>query len=299
MELRTLECFLSVARYLNFTKAANECYISQAALSQQIDKMERELGFRLFWRNNRCVELTEAGRSFAESAKELLEHYKTAVSNARKLAEGKAGRVRVGILCQYEYEIFSEVFAIYRVAYPEVKVDFGYVDCREMERLLRSEEIDLVLGSYWEFSGAKDLRVDKILTDPICAIMRSDDPLVDKEPLGPEDLEQKDIVMFAEENAPRVHKHMREDCRKYGFDPHFAATANTFDNMLLMVEAGLGVAMLPSRFAGRLGESMRAVKLRGSEMVHELAVGRLDRPGESAVERFYQILLRCFSAAEG
>lgn len=297
MDIKTLEYFLSVVRHLNFTKAANECYISQAAISQQINKLERELGFRLFRRSNHSVELTPAGQAFAESGRELLSHYQLAVSNARKLAEGKTGKVNVGVLSQYGYGVFSEVLPAYREAYPDVQVDFSYVDSQEVERLLNSGAIDLVLGPYWEFSEARNLRADKLLTDSACAVVRKDDPLA-KGIAGPEELAEKDIILFAEKDAPNMHRRVREEWRSYGIDPELTVTAEMFDNVLLMVEAGQGIAVLPSRFGGRLNENLRAVELPGSKMIYELALIRLNRPSESTVEQFCQTLIKYFLPSE-
>lgn len=293
MELKTLEYFLSVARHLNFTKAANECYISQAAISQQINKLERELGFPLFRRDNHSVELTPAGQAFAGSAGELLGSYEQAVSNARKLAEGRTGRVKVGILSQYGYGVFSEVLGVYRETYSDVKVDFSYVDCQEVERLLNSGKIDLALGPYWEFSEARNLRVEKLLADSICAVVRKDDPLA-RGIAGPEELAERDIILFAEKNTPNMHRQVREEWRGYGLDPRRIVAAETFDNILLMVEAGQGLAVLPSRFGGRLNENLRVVELPGSKMMYELAVIRPNRPAKGAGEWFYQTLKNYF-----
>ena len=84
MQIRQLEYFLAVCEHLNFTKAARQFYISQTAVSLQIQTLEEELGVRLFNRTNRRVELTPAGRTFQEDARAILRRTKDAMERARR-----------------------------------------------------------------------------------------------------------------------------------------------------------------------------------------------------------------------
>ena len=88
MDIRGLKYFIAAAECLNFTKAARECYITQTAMSLHIAKMEEELGFQLFNRNNRTVELTMAGRDFYQRARLVVQTYEEAVCHSRYTACG-------------------------------------------------------------------------------------------------------------------------------------------------------------------------------------------------------------------
>ena len=88
MSFRRIEYFLSVAKHLNFTKAARECYVAQAAISQQIKQFEEELGFKLFDRGGTAVALTPAGEYFARQCQSVLSQYHGAVKQARSIADG-------------------------------------------------------------------------------------------------------------------------------------------------------------------------------------------------------------------
>ena len=85
MDIRGLKYFISAAECLNFTRAAKECFITQTAMSQHIANMEKELGFQLFRRNNRNVELTTAGRDFYEQMKAVVHSYDNAVRHSQNL----------------------------------------------------------------------------------------------------------------------------------------------------------------------------------------------------------------------
>ena len=108
MSFRRIEYFLSVAKHLNFTKAARECYVAQAAISQQIKQFEEELGFKLFNRGGASVSLTPAGEYFAKQCQAVLAQYNGAVKQARFLAEGKKRDLRLGINGPYTQECIPD-----------------------------------------------------------------------------------------------------------------------------------------------------------------------------------------------
>ncbi len=87
MKIEKLYYFLSVAKHKNFTKAAQECHIAQPAVSKQMLSLEKELGFELFQRKNRRVELTDAGQEFYQSISCLIEEYENSIKRVRCMTE--------------------------------------------------------------------------------------------------------------------------------------------------------------------------------------------------------------------
>ncbi len=87
MKIEKLYYFLSVAKHKNFTKAAQECHIAQPAVSKQMLSLEKELGFELFQRKNRRVELTDAGQEFYQSISCLIEEYENSIKRVRQMTE--------------------------------------------------------------------------------------------------------------------------------------------------------------------------------------------------------------------
>ena len=122
MSFRRIEYFLSVAKHLNFTKAARECYVAQAAISQQIKQFEEELGFKLFNRGGASVSLTPAGEYFAKQCQAVLAQYNGAVTQARFLAEGKKRDLRLGINGPYTQECIPDYLRRFRQLYPEASI---------------------------------------------------------------------------------------------------------------------------------------------------------------------------------
>src|ERR1700689_1552170 len=97
MELWQLQCFVELARELNFSRAARRLNITQPPLTRQIQHLEDELGLALFFRDRRTVSLTDAGRALLDDAKLLVAHAARFKDAACLAAQGKAGVVRIGI----------------------------------------------------------------------------------------------------------------------------------------------------------------------------------------------------------
>ena len=107
MSFRRMEYFLAVAKHLNFTKAARECYVAQAAISQQVKQFEEELGFKLLDRGGASVKLTPAGAYFARQCRSILALYNGAVKQARAIADGEKRVLRVGFHGLSAQKIFA------------------------------------------------------------------------------------------------------------------------------------------------------------------------------------------------
>ena len=122
MDIRCLKYFVSVAKHMNFTKAAQECFISQTAMSQHISRMEEELGFKLFYRNNRRVELTPGGKVFLEEATNLLRKFDYAVFWGSVASMDYTGHLRIGFLSYTEKRFLPQLLKIFHSRNPRVEI---------------------------------------------------------------------------------------------------------------------------------------------------------------------------------
>lgn len=108
MNLRQLEYFVSVAENLNFTKAAKKCFISQTAMTLQIQALEEIVGVPLLIRSKHHVELTPAGKVYLNEAKVILARSEEAVKLAKTAAKGVSGRISIGFIRGYEQSLFQK-----------------------------------------------------------------------------------------------------------------------------------------------------------------------------------------------
>ena len=118
MELRHLRSFLAVAEELHFGRAAARLHISQPPLSQQIRRLEDELGARLFRRTKRRVELTPAGQAFLTEARQTLAQAERAVRAAQRAERGELGELLVGYVTSATYGPLPDVIRMFRKRFP-------------------------------------------------------------------------------------------------------------------------------------------------------------------------------------
>src|SRR5580658_10305779 len=122
MELRHLRYFVAVAEELHFGKAAEKLCIAQPPLSQQIQQLEREIGFKLFARSSRKVELTPAGVTYLDEVRASMAVLEKAAFNGRRVARGEVGRLSIGFVGTATFSILPESLRRFRSLYPDVNL---------------------------------------------------------------------------------------------------------------------------------------------------------------------------------
>ena len=152
--LKQLKYFQAVVRLNSFSAAAEENYISQSAISQQVQALERELGFPLLQRGNRSFTLTPAGAYFYQKSLILTADYERLCKEASKIANGGQASLRIGYLRSYTGSEFHRALALFSEKRPEVAVSILYGNHEELYAMLRSDQADLILNDQRRaFSG--------------------------------------------------------------------------------------------------------------------------------------------------
>ncbi len=144
--LRQIKYFQSVVRNNSFSEAAEECHISQSAISQQIKALETELGFSLMERKNRKFVLTPAGEHFYKKSLILIADYEQMCREASKIARGDAAVLKIGYLRSYNSPEVHQALEEFSTRYPEFSVQLLYGNHEELFTLLRTGGADLVLN---------------------------------------------------------------------------------------------------------------------------------------------------------
>src|SRR3954469_20893190 len=145
-DLRQLRTFVAVAEELNFTRAAERLHMAQQAVSKSVRQLEAELGVELLERTTRDVHLTEAGAALLDSGRAALAAADAAFSRARDVGLGLAGTVRVGLTPAIGPAVHEELLHVLRDGAPELGVAAVEVRPRDVARLLKERELDLVMS---------------------------------------------------------------------------------------------------------------------------------------------------------
>lgn len=160
--LKQLKYFQSVVRLHSFSAAAEENFISQSAISQQVQALERELGFSLLERRHRSFTLTPAGEYVYQKSLILTADYERMCSEAAKIAKGDQASLNIGYLRCYTGGEFHRALELFSEQHPDVEVSVTYGNHEELYAMLRAEEVDLVLND--QRRAFSDEYVNLILT---------------------------------------------------------------------------------------------------------------------------------------
>lgn len=146
MLLKQLQYFITVIECNSFTKAAQKCFISQSAISQQIQSLEKELDVSLISRNNRQFSLTPAGEYFYRHGKELVEEFNGLVMETKRRGQDQELSLKIGYLRSYGAQELHHAIASFSTTYPEVSISIVNGTHEELYELLKSNNVDLVIS---------------------------------------------------------------------------------------------------------------------------------------------------------
>ena len=193
MEIRQLKYFLEVARELNFSKASQHLFVTQSTLSQQISRLEQEVGMPLFDRNSHEVWLTEAGRELVPYAQKTVNAAKACADHMTDLREMLTGELNIGVTFSFS-NIMAETLIAFIHAYPHVKLNIVYRSMQELMDGLKRRELDLVLA-FRPLKHDKAIDSRAIFSNRLAAIVNDQHPLARQQRVKLTDLERYDLIL--------------------------------------------------------------------------------------------------------
>lgn len=245
MQLNHLRSFVSVAEYLNFTEAARRMFVAQSAISQQIAQLEKEIGFSLFTRNKRTVQLTPAGIVFLSEAKEILGKADTAIEKALRAQVGYFGKLRIGFLAAPVRNFLPTFIRRFTHKYPEIELELFHFNLNQLSEKLVKNELDIIITMSIAIEHLVGIDYQEILSVPTCVFMHGEHHLAKKTTLSMIDLADEDFIMRNRQEAPEWHDHTLMLCSKHGFLPQKITQTMRIETVLMFVDSGLGIAIFP------------------------------------------------------
>lgn len=246
MDINGLKYFLKVAQCLNFTRAAEECFITQTAMSQHIANMEKELGFQLFVRNKRKVELTVAGHNFYNHISRLIENYETAVSSSQSLASGATGSVVVAVTSCIESLILMFRIRHFKTQYPSLQMSMITIRPCEMVEYLQRGKCDLAIGVPHDMAEVRGIEVHILGSFKPYVVCPGNHPLAGNKRITPEMLSGHSIALLDLRNMPATLKQMHYDMDQMGL--HDFQNMVTFEQIERMEDL-LFMSLVTSRLS--------------------------------------------------
>lgn len=291
MELRHLRYFVAVADHGGLRHAAERLNVAQPAVSRQIKDLEAELGLDLLRREGRGVVLTDAGKVFAEEARAVLARTAAAVEEARRVARGSRGTIKVGLLenASWAGPLPSALNRFART-YPDIQLDMVPLGSVAQIDALREGRLDA--GFVYRQDGLVEgrLAVYPLSTDDVVLAAPSGTALAGKDPLDPSDLDGVPMVSFPREAAPAYYDRLNAALAALGLEPRVVQRADNETTILSLVSAGVGCALVNSANMQRPPRGVRFRKVRGLSVPLEFVFVHRPNPG-SLTELFIRAVL--------
>lgn len=277
MELTHLRYFITVAEELHFGRAARKLHIAQPPLSQQIMRLEEELEVKLFNRTSRRVELTSAGKLFLTEAKAIIERADYASGKMRDIAAGSSGSLSLGFNESAINTFLPETIRNFREKHPEIKLILHELETAAQLEALQSAQIDL--GVMRPFGhDLTQFSTQLLFQEHYVAAVPNNHKFIkdERHEIRLDELSSEKFIMFPREIHPSLYDHIVKCCEAVGFTPRIAQNAITKQTTLALIEAGLGIALVPESAKHHAADGISFIKLKSSlPPVNIMAVWRL------------------------
>ncbi|MEO0409799.1 MAG: LysR family transcriptional regulator [Cyanobacteria bacterium P01_A01_bin.135] len=243
MNLKTLESFIVLAQELHFGRAAQQCGISQPAMSRLLSDLERDVGAKLLDRTSRDVSLTAAGQAFLTAARQATAQVDMGIRAARASVVGGINTLKVGTMLGAAQPSIGALIRRFKDAHPETRISLYYVDERSIGTALASGEIDVVVA--WKVSIPAGIPHRPLGTVPMSVLVPKGHRLEQKQAVGFGDLRGEPVIIPARDRQPIIYNIYRQYTAEFGFEPTIAIEVATHYDLFAMVAGQVGVGNAP------------------------------------------------------
>ncbi|MGB8170762.1 MAG: LysR substrate-binding domain-containing protein [Chthoniobacteraceae bacterium] len=274
MDLYQLEYFLEAARQRNFTRAAERLHLAQAALSEQIRKLESELGTPLFNRGRRETVLTAAGETLRLHAEALLDRAQVARRAVQDVVGLRGGRLSIGAIPSVSACLLPAAIAAFRKRHPLVELALLEGTSEVVAQWVDSGRVEFGVVQLPTSGGSFDESI--LFTEPFVALVADSHPIATQRSISLGKLAREPFVFY----KGRARDTALAACRAAGFEPRIACESSELETIRSLVAASLGIAILPRLATRQRAANCVAVRLRGQPVERQVAV--LSRAGQAA-----------------
>lgn len=265
MDTKSLKFFLAVAEHRNFTKASEQLYITQSALSHHIAELEAELNTKLFLRTTRSVSLTPSGEILYRSAKDLISRFDQIALDIRKADSGASGELVIGHLFSPFKDFLPEMTRYFQTEYPDVKIRFVRLNMGPLLEAFARGEIDVLFTMSFDLKGMPGIEWKPLFPDGMSLVVRFDHPLANATSIDYKLLAGERFISLEERESPRFYPLMIQICAARGFVPNIVMTPATVEGVLMDVKAGFGIAVVPTNIGSYFVDDLRFIELEGED----------------------------------
>lgn len=296
MNTNQLRYFVAAAESKSFTKAADQYYISQTAITQQIRVLEEILGVMLFDRSSRPITLTPAGVTFLSDARAILERVDHAVNRVQEASVGMVGNLRIGYTKGFERSNLSNTLRKFHAEYPNVLISCYRRNTDFLAAGLLKDEFDIIFT--WDSTElVKNEAVECHLVEasPLMVAVYGSHRFAQRTALRRRELRNERILFMTPSSTGESVGDLRfyEKYEEAGYQPNILFRSNDVESILMMIAAEEGISILPAYVTQKLvnAENLVFVPLLGKGEVVEIIAAWKKGTGNALLQGFTELLI--------
>ena len=243
IEVRHLRYFVAVAEELHFGRAAERLHMAQSPLSHQIRQLERRLGVVLLERHHHVVGVTDAGRTFLEDARSILEDLDRAVERTRRAGLGEVGRIGVGYVPDMAGMVLARSLQAHRQRFPELTINLWQGMTGDLLEAIRDRRLDV--GFVRSPGPLENLDYEELVRETL-QVAVPEAWAAERDPLRLEALASETVVVPTHQTARGLRQEIEAAFHAAGVPLRSVREASSPTATLLTVAAGAGIALVPA-----------------------------------------------------
>lgn len=266
MELRHLRYFVMVAEEKHFTRAAARLNMQQPPLSQQIRALEDELGFDLFKRHPKGVDLTTGGAVFLDEAKTILARVQEGSRRAARVAKGVEGTLAIGFTSSAAaHPLIPRIIRAFREQYPAVAITLDEGNAGRLTERSMAGQLDVgILRA--PVSRPDGIEFHRLLVEELLMVLPVGHPALSDHPdaIELQAIRDEPFILVRRPGAPGMYANLLRACQAAGFEPHVAFEVERMLTNVSLVAAGEGVSVVPASMRDIHSESVVYRRILGA-----------------------------------
>ena len=240
-----VRCFLAAAKYLSFTKAAEELFLSQPGLSRQISALENELGVCLFERGRNSIKLTKAGETCKEYCLRIMNEYQNMTDSLMALKDGyQAPLIIAAMEGQMVGKCYEDALSWFWINRPQTELRMCYYPASKLSSALLDGTIDIAIMAETEVKNLPNIAWKRARKDRCCLVVPKNHPKANKENPSLFDFEDETFLILEEDDSLAISKQHRGVMAIPGFVPKKQHLVPTYGTLSTLLEMGAGISVL-------------------------------------------------------
>ncbi|MFC9539878.1 LysR substrate-binding domain-containing protein [Lysinibacillus sp. NPDC056959] len=291
MDIRKMRYFIMVAEELNFSRAAERLRMAQPPLSQEIRKLEEELGVQLFHRTKRMVELTDAGKIFLEGSQQTLLQLERTIKETQLAAEGKIGSLIIGFVDSTE--IVIEVLNKFRERFPKIHLILREMTTEQQLKALYEKQIHIGFIRSKQNNG--------ILSSEVCSeeslrlVLLQDHPFASLPEIPLQLLIDEPFILFPRHMGPNFYDLIISYFWDHGVSINVVQEAIQMQTIVNLVATGMGVSVVPSSVESYKHPGVIYKKIQETTPKVNLYVGWREDEKSAVVNHFLTVVREMYA----